>query len=53
MPAYWFFNLAAVAERVLYREAIKDTADYMDVWRAISYFRSSGIKLRPRRELLG
>lgn len=47
MPVYWCFQLAPVAERVLYLEAMKETDDYMDVRRAVNEFRQRHRPLRP------
>lgn len=51
MPVYWCFRLGPVAERILYREALKETVDYTDTRRVIADFRRSGIKLRLRQEI--
>lgn len=47
MPLYWCFQLDAVAQRVLYLEEMKETADYMEVQQVIGYFRS---QTRPHRQ---
>ena len=41
MSLYWCFRLEAVAERVLYMEAIRDTESYRDLTLAIEYFRAT------------
>jgi hypothetical protein len=51
MPAYWCFQLSAVAERILYREAMKGTDKYADVERVIWEFRESCRNIRPRQEI--
>ena len=48
MPLYWCFQLDAVAQRVLYLEGMKETADYMDVRRIIGTFRQ---QLGPHRQM--
>ena len=51
MPVYWCFKLSAVAERILYREAMKDTDKYTDVNGVIKDFRESCHNIRPRQEI--
>lgn len=51
MPVYWCFQLATVAERILYREAMKGTEKYSDVNRVIKEFRESCPNIRPREEI--
>jgi hypothetical protein len=51
MPVYWTFRLAPVAERVLYRAALKDTETYLDVVRTINQFRASCAAIRPRQPI--
>ena len=46
MPLYWCFQLDAVAKRVLYVEAMKETSDYMDVRQVIGHSRK---QTRPHR----
>lgn len=45
MPVYWCFRLAAVAQRILYLDAMKTTETYEDVQSAIKKFRG---KCRPK-----
>ena len=40
MTFYWCFDLAAVAERLLYLNDIKDTETYPEVMQAIEAFRA-------------
>jgi hypothetical protein len=49
MPVYWCFKLSTVAERILYREAMKGTDQYADVERVIWEFRESCHNIRPRQ----
>ena len=51
MPVYWCFKLSTVAERILYREAMKDTDKYSDVNGVIKDFRESCQNIRPRQEI--
>ncbi len=51
MPVYWCFKLSAVAERILYREAMKGTDKYTDVNGVIKDFRESCHNIRPRQEI--
>jgi len=51
MPVYWCFRLAPVAERVLYREALRATQSYRDVTEVIEQFRASCATIRPRKGL--
>jgi hypothetical protein len=51
MPVYWCFKLSAVAERILYREAMKDTVKYADVNGVINEFRESCHTIRPRQDI--
>jgi hypothetical protein len=51
MPVYWCFKLSAVAERILYREAMKGTDKYSDVNGVIKEFRESCQTIRPRQEI--
>jgi len=45
MPVYWCFRLAAVAQRILYLDAMRATETYDDVQAAIKNFRGT---CRPR-----
>lgn len=49
MPIYWCFRLAPVAERVLYREDLRETESYRDVTEVIARFRDACSTIRPRR----
>lgn len=54
MPLAWGVQLDAVAERLLYRDALRDTETFEDVRRAIMAFRQdlTSIKaIRPRQHL--
>lgn len=51
MPVYWCFRLAPVAERVLYREALRETESYRDVTAVIEQFRASCPTIRPSKGL--
>ena len=51
MPVYWCFQLSAVAERILYREAMKGTDKYADVNGVIKEFRESCHTIRPRQDI--
>jgi hypothetical protein len=51
MPVYWCFKLSAVAERILYREAMKGTDKYSDVNGVIKDFRETCQNIRPRQEI--
>jgi hypothetical protein len=51
MPVYWGFKLSAVTERILYREAMKETDKYSDVNGVIKDFRESCHNIRPRQEI--
>jgi hypothetical protein len=51
MPVYWCFKLSTVADRILYREAMKDTEKYTDVNGVIKDFRASCHTIRPRQEI--
>lgn len=51
MPVYWCFKLSTVAERILYREAMKNTEKFEDVNGVIKYFRISCQNIRPREEI--
>jgi hypothetical protein len=51
MPVYWCFQLSTVAERILYREAMKNTDKYTDVNGVIKDFRESCHTIRPRQEI--
>lgn len=51
MPVYWCFQLEAVARRVLYLNAIKETVSHSDVTWAISAFQDSCTTIRPRKPL--
>lgn len=51
MPVYWCFQLAAVAERILYRKAMLRTERYADINRVIKEFRGSCPNIRPRQEI--
>jgi hypothetical protein len=47
LPVYWTFQLAPVAARLLYRDAILQTRHYLDVNYAITLFRDGIKKTRP------
>jgi hypothetical protein len=47
MALYWTFHLAPVVQRLLYRDAIRDTHTYADLELAIEIFRSQLPKLKP------
>jgi hypothetical protein len=51
MAVYWCFRLPAVAERVMYRDLMKDTSDYLEVVRVIKGFRMSCEKIRPWEDI--
>ncbi len=51
MPVYWCFQLAPVAQRVLYLDPMKCTESYADVNRVIKEFRDSCHKIRARQEI--
>jgi hypothetical protein len=54
MPIAWGVQLDAVAERLLYRDALRDTETFEDVRRAIMTFRQDMTSLkaiRPRQHL--
>jgi hypothetical protein len=51
MPVYWCFQLAPVAERILYREAMKRTETFSDVRGVIKEFRDSCKTIRPRQDI--
>ncbi|MFN8413926.1 MAG: DUF1152 domain-containing protein [Anaerolineales bacterium] len=51
MPVYWCFQVAAVAERILYRDAMMTTENFTDVSSVIREFRNSCKNIRPRQEI--
>jgi hypothetical protein len=51
MPVYWWFELAEVAKRLLYREAILGTEDLPRLQAAIAVFRNRLPKTRPARRI--
>lgn len=51
MPVYWCFKLPTVAERILYREAMKNTETFDDVNGIITEFRLSCQNIRPREDI--
>ncbi len=51
MPVYWCFRLPAVAQRVLYLDAMRATVSYEDVRRVIRSFRSTCVQIRPREAI--
>lgn len=51
MPVYWCFKLSKVIERILYREAMKNTETFDDVSRVIKEFRASCQNIRPREDI--
>jgi hypothetical protein len=53
MPLYWCFQVDAVAERVMYLQAMEPTVDYMDVRQVIGYFRSQSKTIRPPKRMPG
>jgi len=46
MPVYWCFKLPQIAERILYREALKNTETFNDVIGTIKEFRESCKNIR-------
>ncbi|HYF64172.1 MAG TPA: DUF1152 domain-containing protein, partial [Herpetosiphonaceae bacterium] len=51
MAAYWCFQLAPVAERLLYGEALKATVSRADVDRVIASFRAGCGQIRSRTDI--
>ena len=54
MPVYWCFELAAVAERLLYRNDLVTTTTYDDIRHVIGEFRSrcaAARAIRPRTDI--
>lgn len=51
MPVYWCFKLHTVAERILYREPMKNTTSFDDVNSVITEFRISCQNIRPREDI--
>lgn len=51
MPVYWCFKLQPVAERLLYRSALKNTETFDDVSGVIKEFRASCKNIRPREDI--
>jgi hypothetical protein len=51
MPVYWFFKLRKVAERILYKEEMKNTESSADVRNVISEFRESCKFIRPWEDI--
>jgi hypothetical protein len=51
MAVYWCFQVSAVAERVLYRKAMKNTETFEDVSRVIREFRNSCRTIRAREDI--
>lgn len=51
MPVYWCFKLQPIAERLLYREALKSTETLDDVSSVIKEFRASCKNIRPREDI--
>jgi len=51
MPVYWCFQLAHVAQRVLYLDTMKETDSFSDIDGVIKEFRGSLKDTRPRQEL--
>jgi hypothetical protein len=51
VPIYWGFRLAAVAERILYLEAMRQTETYWDVSQVIDQFQASLPAVREWRGL--
>ena len=51
MAVYWCFQVSTVAERVLYREAMKNTETFHDVNGVIKEFRVACQNIRPREEI--
>ena len=47
MSIYWCFRLAAVAERILYRDAMIETRSYIDINYTINEFRLRCAAIRP------
>ena len=47
MTVYWCFQLAPVAKRIQYREAMLATRSYMDINAAIVEFRTGCQDIRP------
>jgi hypothetical protein len=53
MPAYWCFQLAGVAERILYQEAMLKTESFREVMHVIDDFRRTAEDvIRPRKHIL-
>ena len=51
MPVYWCFQLAHVAQRVLYLDTMKETDSFSDIDGVIKEFRGLFKDTRPRQEL--
>jgi len=52
MPVYWFFRLDAVAQRILYLDAMKNTYSYADINQTIARFRQTVMgNLRQRHAI--
>lgn len=51
MSVYWCFKLQQVAERILYKEAVKNTETFDDVSGVIKEFRRSLKNIRLREEI--
>lgn len=51
MPVYWCFKLQAVAERLLYRDALKSTETFDDASGVIKEFRIACQNIRPREDI--
>ncbi len=50
MPVYWTFQLEKVAQRILYRDRLQDTDDYMEVQAVIQSFRHQNMHKTRRRQ---
>ena len=51
MPVYWCFRLEAVAQRILYLDAVKATETYGDVQFVIRRFRETHTRLRLPKQI--
>jgi len=51
MPVYWCFKVSAVAERLLYSEALKETETFANVNGVITEFRKTLKHIRPKENI--
>jgi hypothetical protein len=51
MPVYWCFQLAHVAQRILYKDVIQNTTDFLEVVIAIESWRKTFKNFRPKRNI--